>query len=190
MNELLLHCMLLVSYTQQYFNTSITILINRVWKLLIALFKVPNTGAFTVPVSSLIRNLWLWKDEKSHGCSPLVSMHSGRRARITLSWRSGWADWRPSWPGPRTGPRSLPGSRWRTRISRPGSIGGRPSVETSPAGQSKNGSIGLFGWYSTKFWALVHKSCHYFRSIHTHWKSVIWIAIQIALIFLCVHTGK
>ena len=40
--------MLLVSYIQQYFNTSITVLTNRVWKLLIALFKVPNTGAFTV----------------------------------------------------------------------------------------------------------------------------------------------
>ena len=43
-----LHCMLLVSYIQQYFNTSITVLTNRVWKLLIALFKVPNTGAFMV----------------------------------------------------------------------------------------------------------------------------------------------
>ena len=43
-----LHCMLLVSYIQQYFNTSITVLTNQVWKLLIALFKVPNTGAFTV----------------------------------------------------------------------------------------------------------------------------------------------
>ena len=41
--------MLLVSYIQQYFNTSITVLTNQVWKLLIALFKVPNTGAFTVP---------------------------------------------------------------------------------------------------------------------------------------------
>ena len=38
-----LHCMLLVSYIQQYFNTSITVLTNQVWKLLIALFKVPNT---------------------------------------------------------------------------------------------------------------------------------------------------
>ena len=43
--------MLLVSYIQQYFNTSITVLTNRVWKLLIALFKVPNTGAFTVLTS-------------------------------------------------------------------------------------------------------------------------------------------
>ena len=34
-------------YIQQYFNTSITVLSNQVWKLLIALFKVPNTGAFT-----------------------------------------------------------------------------------------------------------------------------------------------
>ena len=44
--------MLLVSYIQQYFNTSITVLTNQVWKLLIALFKVPNTGAFMV-LSSL-----------------------------------------------------------------------------------------------------------------------------------------
>ena len=42
--------MLLASYIQQYFNTSITVLTNRVWKLVIALFKVPNTGAFTVHV--------------------------------------------------------------------------------------------------------------------------------------------
>ena len=41
--------MWLVSYIQQYFNTFITVLTNQVWKLLIALFKVPNTGAFTVP---------------------------------------------------------------------------------------------------------------------------------------------
>ena len=40
--------MLLVSYIQQYFNTSITVLTNQVWKLLIALCKVPNTSAFTV----------------------------------------------------------------------------------------------------------------------------------------------
>ena len=41
--------MLLVSYIQQYFDTSITVLTNQVWKLLIAhLFKVPNTGVFTV----------------------------------------------------------------------------------------------------------------------------------------------
>ena len=45
---ILLHCMLLVSYIQQYFNTSITVLTNQVWKLLIELFKVPNTGALTV----------------------------------------------------------------------------------------------------------------------------------------------
>ena len=45
--------MLLVFYIQQYFNTSITVLTNQVWKLLmIALFKVPNTGAFTVPDST------------------------------------------------------------------------------------------------------------------------------------------
>ena len=41
--------MLLVSYIQQYFNASITVLTNQVLKLLIALFKVPNTGALTVP---------------------------------------------------------------------------------------------------------------------------------------------
>ena len=41
----------MVSYIQQYFNTSITVLTNQVWKLLIALFKVLNTGAFTVLVS-------------------------------------------------------------------------------------------------------------------------------------------
>ena len=44
----------MVSYIQQYFNTSITILTNQVWKLLIALFKVPNTGAFTVPFTTLV----------------------------------------------------------------------------------------------------------------------------------------
>ena len=44
--------MLLVSYIQQYFNTSITVLTNQVWKLLIALFKVPNNGAFTVSLLS------------------------------------------------------------------------------------------------------------------------------------------
>ena len=49
MNELIIaYCMLLVSYIQQYFHTSITVLTNQAWKLLIALFKVPNTGAFTV----------------------------------------------------------------------------------------------------------------------------------------------
>ena len=51
MNELYNHCMLLVSYIQQYFNTSITVLSNQVWKLLIALFKEPNTGAFTVQLT-------------------------------------------------------------------------------------------------------------------------------------------
>ena len=39
---------MLVSYIQQYFDTSFRLLTNQVWKLLIALFKVPNTGAFTV----------------------------------------------------------------------------------------------------------------------------------------------
>ena len=47
---ILLHCMLLVSYIQQYFNTSIIVLTNQVWKLLIALFKMLNTGAFTVTI--------------------------------------------------------------------------------------------------------------------------------------------
>ena len=42
--------MLLVSYIQQYFNTSITVLTNQISKFLIALFKVPNTGAATVNV--------------------------------------------------------------------------------------------------------------------------------------------
>ena len=32
------------AYIQQYLNTSITVLTNQFWKLLIALFKVPNTG--------------------------------------------------------------------------------------------------------------------------------------------------
>ena len=45
--------MLLVSYIQQYFNTSITVLTNQDWKLLIALFKVPNTGVFTVNVTCI-----------------------------------------------------------------------------------------------------------------------------------------
>ena len=36
-------------YIQQYVNTSITVLTNQLWKLLIALFKVRNTGALTVP---------------------------------------------------------------------------------------------------------------------------------------------
>ena len=36
------------------FNTSITVLTNQVWKLLIALFKVPNTGAFTVHVLNFL----------------------------------------------------------------------------------------------------------------------------------------
>ena len=39
---------------QQYFNTSITVLTNQLWKLLIALFKVPNTGVFTVLVKYCI----------------------------------------------------------------------------------------------------------------------------------------
>ena len=38
----------MVSYIQQILYTSITVLTNQVWKLLIALSKVPNTGAFTV----------------------------------------------------------------------------------------------------------------------------------------------
>ena len=49
--------MLLVSYIQQYFNISITVLTNQVWKLLIALFKVPDTGAFTVLIASFITKL-------------------------------------------------------------------------------------------------------------------------------------
>ena len=63
MNELYIHCLLLVSYIQQYFNISITVLTNQVWKLLIALFKVPNTGAFTVCDYFSITLPWnnLWK---------------------------------------------------------------------------------------------------------------------------------
>ena len=34
--------------SSKYFNTSITVLTNQVWKLMIALFKVPNTGAFMI----------------------------------------------------------------------------------------------------------------------------------------------
>ena len=49
--------MLLVSYIQQYFNTSITVLTNQVWKLLIALFKVPNTGVFTGTMFIFLLNL-------------------------------------------------------------------------------------------------------------------------------------
>ena len=50
------------SYIQQYFNTSITVLTNQVWKLLIALLKVPNTGAFTVIVfwSKIARNITIY----------------------------------------------------------------------------------------------------------------------------------
>ena len=55
--------MLLVSYIQQYFNTSITVLTNRVWKLLIALFKVSNTAsAFTVSSIGGVRLLLLAVD--------------------------------------------------------------------------------------------------------------------------------
>ena len=40
--------MLLVSYISQFLNTFITVVTNQVSKLLTALFKVPNSGAFTV----------------------------------------------------------------------------------------------------------------------------------------------
>ena len=102
---ILLHCMLLVSYTQQYFSTSITVLTNQVWKLLIALLKVPNTGALTVH-QSLEQHL------KSHDKSSMISTHylkltswplymfcsiirllilswilqNGRRARVCMMW--------------------------------------------------------------------------------------------------------
>ena len=66
MNELQLHCMLLVSYIQQYFNTSITVLTNQVWKLLIALLKMPNTGAFTVHVHVVLP--YLLKIKPAQGC--------------------------------------------------------------------------------------------------------------------------
>ena len=42
-------CCWFSTFFQQYNTcTSITVLTNQVWKLLIALFKVPNTGALTV----------------------------------------------------------------------------------------------------------------------------------------------
>ena len=81
MNELLLHCMLLVSYMQQYFNTSITVLTNQGWKLLIALFKVPNTGAFTVHVHVHVFKLcykYMYMFTYIYMCS---SMYSGTSLR-------------------------------------------------------------------------------------------------------------
>ena len=57
------------STSSKYFNTSITALKNQVWKLLIALFKVPNTGALTVlthkPMCSWqthkqLSDTWMW----------------------------------------------------------------------------------------------------------------------------------
>ena len=42
--------------TSSNINTSITVLTNQVWKLLIALFKVPNTDAFTVPYTLYKKN--------------------------------------------------------------------------------------------------------------------------------------
>ena len=75
--------MLLVSYIQQYFNTSITVLTNQVWKFVIALFKVPNTGAFTVIKNSFgikisIKLAIIW--ERVGLFAPLVvcELHQGR----------------------------------------------------------------------------------------------------------------
>ena len=53
--------MLLVSCIQQYFITSITVLTNQVWKLLIALFKVQNTVAFMVQLLKLYKKTEWWK---------------------------------------------------------------------------------------------------------------------------------
>ena len=53
MNELSLHCMLLVFYIQQYFNTTITVLTNQAWKLLIALLTVTKcTNALHILLST------------------------------------------------------------------------------------------------------------------------------------------
>ena len=60
--------MLLVSYIQQYFNTSwITVLTNQVWKLLIALFKVPNTGALTVKPTNKSHARHFSRNRVGHG---------------------------------------------------------------------------------------------------------------------------
>ena len=50
----------MVSYIQQYVNTSITVLTTQVWKLLIALFKVPNTGALTVEGNNMLKLSYKW----------------------------------------------------------------------------------------------------------------------------------
>ena len=50
--------MLLVSYIQQYLNTSITFLTNQVWKLLIALSKVQNTGLLRYNKNKSIPKYW------------------------------------------------------------------------------------------------------------------------------------
>ena len=61
--------MLLVSYIQQYFNTSITVLKNQIWKLLIALFKVPNTGVFMVTYfSPSLFLLFIFKYDSNASC--------------------------------------------------------------------------------------------------------------------------
>ena len=56
----------MVSYIQQYFNTSITVLTNQVWKLLIALFKVLNTGAFTIPSNQVCFVAWRQIIKRNH----------------------------------------------------------------------------------------------------------------------------
>ena len=83
--------MLLVSYMQQYFNTSITVLTNQVWKLLITLFKVPNTGAFTVRNKyQCWYNLAMYLDE--YWCSIIrYTNYNLRSASANLLYRK-WDD--------------------------------------------------------------------------------------------------
>ena len=70
--------MLLVSYIQQYFNTPITVLTNQVWKLLIALFKVPNTGAFTVHVHYFLKYM-------THGINDYLALLRHRYMAILMT---------------------------------------------------------------------------------------------------------
>ena len=74
-------------------DTSITVLTNQVWKLLIALFKVPNTGAFTV--------LWIHDTEECrffffkviHVVFSLRQDDEGWRKIVFLPKWDGWG-WR------------------------------------------------------------------------------------------------
>ena len=61
--------MLLVSYNQQYFNTSITVLTNQVWKLLIALFKVSKVETYWCSYGMQVSKLLL---EQAQLCNILV----------------------------------------------------------------------------------------------------------------------